>query len=198
LRSPSGSWAIYLIKERVEAERALRGVAEDLKYLARVEVAGPPRTMKLPEDAALAKFALAPVRNDELANSDHRVVFNVRTTEEDSFFEINDNVFDPAQIDRKVKLGTAEEWTLFSREVNHPFHIHVNPFELIRTDPMTGKVVERVWRDTYLVRASDPSVVKIRTRFEDFAGKTVLHCHILDHEDQGMMQIIQIEGSPRK
>jgi peroxiredoxin len=47
-----------------------------------------------------------------------------------------------------------------------------------------------VWRDTIAVRRREP--VTIRTRFQRFPGKTVLHCHNLTHEDQGMMQAIEI------
>ena len=65
-------------------------------------------------------------------------------------------------------LGTAEEWSVSSKEDNHPFHLHVNPFEVIRRDPETGKIVERVWRDTVLV--TDKKPVTIRVRYLDFPG----------------------------
>jgi FtsP/CotA-like multicopper oxidase with cupredoxin domain/peroxiredoxin len=54
------------------------------------------------------------------------------------------------------------------------------------------KVVDRVWRDTLLAPNSGTEVV--RTRFRDWTGDTVLHCHIVDHEDQGMMKNIRILG----
>jgi FtsP/CotA-like multicopper oxidase with cupredoxin domain len=56
-----------------------------------------------------------------------------------------------------------------------------------------------VWRDTIAIPAStgtiaEPNVgyVRIRSRFVDFPGTFVLHCHILDHEDRGMMQMVEI------
>src|SRR5262249_9121368 len=68
--------------------------------------------------------------------------------------------------------------------------IHVNPFEVIEGDGRTGKIINRVWRDTVLVAKNKP--VTIRMRYLDFPGKTVLHCHNLAHEDLGMMQNIEI------
>lgn len=47
-----------------------------------------------------------------------------------------------------------------------------------------------IWKDTLFVHSDDP--VRLRTRYEDFTGKFVLHCHILDHEDQGMMQEVEV------
>jgi FtsP/CotA-like multicopper oxidase with cupredoxin domain len=103
-------------------------------------------------------------------------------------FMINNRPFDTRNI-RKLSLGTASEWTLGSSVANHPFHIHVNPFQYVRKNPL-GKN-EIIWRDTLLVRQDVP--VKIRSRYERYIGKFVIHCHILDHEDQGMMQIVEVE-----
>ena len=71
----------------------------------------------------------------------------------------------------------------------HPFHIHVNDFQLSRMEP-DGKE-HKIWKDTLLISAGQPPT-KIRMRYEDFTGTTVLHCHILDHEDQGMMELIEL------
>jgi peroxiredoxin len=72
----------------------------------------------------------------------------------------------------------------------HVFHIHVNPFELILARAKDGTITKSEWRDTIFV--DDGKEVTIRTRFQDFPGTTVLHCHILDHEDQGMMRLVEI------
>ena len=60
----------------------------------------------------------------------------------------------------------------------------------IDSDPDDLKIVDRIWRDTLLVPTG--SFEKVRMQFRDWSGKTVLHCHIVDHEDQGMMQNIYI------
>jgi FtsP/CotA-like multicopper oxidase with cupredoxin domain len=105
---------------------------------------------------------------------------------------------------RTLGLGKAYEWILTSRFVNHPFHIHVNPFEVIQWNDEEGRSLlpiidgERrtIWKDTILVRenpgGSEARKIRVRARNERYIGRFVLHCHILDHEDQGMMQDVEI------
>lgn len=106
-------------------------------------------------------------------------------------FLFDGQVYDQDRIDRTVKLNTIEDWELVNldpHDMDHPFHIHTNPFQIISRN---GKLEsDRVWKDTVLVRGGE--VVKIRIPFRDFTGKTVYHCHILDHEDLGMMGIVNI------
>ena len=88
---------------------------------------------------------------------------------------------------------TAAEWTITASPTGfHPFHIHVNPFQVDRTEPdATGAIVRRTaWKDTIL--AFKDTLPPLRTRYLRFTGKFVLHCHILQHEDQGMMQLVEI------
>ncbi len=98
-----------------------------------------------------------------------------------------------------IPLGSAEEWTLSSINGEHPFHVHINPFQLVGfTNLKTGQKLDILelgwgWRDTFIIN-KDTSMT-IRMRFRDFAGKTVWHCHTLDHEDQGMMRTFWI-GEP--
>ncbi len=50
----------------------------------------------------------------------------------------------------------------------------------------------RAWKDTVNVRAGE--AVRIAVRLRDFAGKTVFHCHIIEHEDRGMMGVLEVDG----
>ena len=104
-------------------------------------------------------------------------------------FLINGQPYDHKTVYTQVKLDTIEEWELVNTGVmDHPFHIHVNGFQVISRD---GKPeVFPAWRDTVLVRRGE--TVKIRMKFANFTGKTVYHCHILDHEDLGMMGNLEI------
>ena len=95
-------------------------------------------------------------------------------------------------------MNTVQEWHLSTPDgtigtVPHVFHIHVNPFQTYRQGP-DGKD-ELVWLDTLGIPAgtlkSNP--VKVWTHYVDFTGKSVFHCHVLLHEDAGMMQTIQIK-----
>jgi FtsP/CotA-like multicopper oxidase with cupredoxin domain len=136
-------------------------------------------------------------------------------------FQVDGNAYDPKAAPRSLPLGGVEEWTLTSNFVSHPFHIHVNPFQVVKilapdgtdisgengVDP-DGKDTQYaglkgVWKDTIWVKNSgDPRrpetllpgryTVVVRTRYERYIGDYVLHCHILDHEDQGMMQAVRV------
>jgi FtsP/CotA-like multicopper oxidase with cupredoxin domain len=74
--------------------------------------------------------------------------------------------------------------------MDHPFHVHINPFQVISRNGTPEPY--RAWKDVVLVRPGE--TVRIRTRFADFAGRTVYHCHIFDHEELGMMGNLQIDA----
>lgn len=110
------------------------------------------------------------------------------------------------RLDRRLVLGEAEEWVLTSKGGNHPHHIHVNPFEIVEIRNRAGVDVsvagandagdpqypglKGLWKDTLWVKAG--YTIKVRSRYERYIGEFVLHCHILDHEDKGMMQNVAI------
>jgi FtsP/CotA-like multicopper oxidase with cupredoxin domain len=115
--------------------------------------------------------------------------------------------YDPNRIDRTLALGGVDEWTLTAGTnppVGHPFHIHVNPFQIVKIlDPKGADVsvdgepddtqyanLKGVWRDTVFVKPGYRVVM--RTRYQRYIGEYVLHCHILDHENQGMMENVRI------
>lgn len=121
---------------------------------------------------------------------------NVRTltfseggTSQNTTFLLDGKEFDPNRVDQLITLGTTEEWRLVNKSVDtHPFHIHVNPFQVISVN---GQPVDNFgYSDTFPVPAGGEVVM--RTKYKDFDGKFVLHCHILFHEDHGMMQLVEI------
>jgi len=143
---------------------------------------------------------------------------------------INDKTFEEGRVDESMLLGTKQEWIIqnFSTSAAgsplHPFHIHVNPFQILEVFDPTGSLssvlsfnsaqfgvwakvqfpspglfvlpAPWVWWDTFPLPlakdANTPGYIKFRTWFTDFAGKFVNHCHILAHEDRGMMQLIEV------
>ena len=106
-------------------------------------------------------------------------------------FVINGQPFDADRIDTRVRLGSTEDWLIVNDDVmDHPFHLHVNSFQVISRDGRLES--QRRWKDTVLVRAGEE--VRLRVSFRDFPGRTVYHCHNLDHEDLGMMGVLQIDG----
>lgn len=108
-------------------------------------------------------------------------------------FTFNGQTFDPERVDTEVKLNTVEDWELINVDpdrMDHPFHLHINRFQVVSRDGRSEPY--RAWKDTVLVHGGE--TVRIRISFRDFAGKTVYHCHILDHEDLGMMGIVNMQA----
>jgi FtsP/CotA-like multicopper oxidase with cupredoxin domain/peroxiredoxin len=105
------------------------------------------------------------------------------------FYTINGKTFTRQQ-PLSIPINTAQEWVVTATKDNHPFHIHVNPFQIVSYRNACG-VVRRInlWRDTLYIKESEQYT--IRSRFRDYVGDSVLHCHILDHEDQGMMMCLR-------
>ncbi len=112
------------------------------------------------------------------------------TGELDKFeYFINGREFDPWLVNDVMLLGTVEEWEMVNLTYEpHPIHIHVNPFQVIAQNG--SAVEERFYRDTALLPPFGRFT--LRTRFADFDGIFVWHCHILFHEDNGMMQIAEV------
>ena len=111
-------------------------------------------------------------------------------------YYINGRVFDHDRVDQTMVLGDTEEWEFVNETYEpHPVHIHQNPFQVVAVN---GKGVdERHYRDTATLPAF--GTLTIRHRFLDYTGKFVWHCHILFHEDHGMMQLLEVvkDGRPR-
>jgi FtsP/CotA-like multicopper oxidase with cupredoxin domain len=104
-------------------------------------------------------------------------------------FTIDGKSFDPARVDTAVAAGAIEEWTLRNTSpMDHPFHLHVWPMQII--EQSSQKTATPLWQDVVNVPARGS--VRVRIAFDDFTGKSVYHCHILDHEDNGMMGVIEV------
>jgi len=103
-------------------------------------------------------------------------------------FTFDGNSFDPKRVDQSVKFNTTEEWTLINpSSMDHPFHLHAWPFQI--SNDGSNNYLDG-WHDT--VNLPSGKTVKIRIPFVDVLGTTVYHCHILDHEDAGMMGIVKV------
>lgn len=87
-------------------------------------------------------------------------------------------------------LGTTEDWVIFNNsEMDHPFHLHGFFFEVIESDQRS--VDYRAKQDTVNVIAGE--TLKIRIHFDGFPGEWMFHCHILEHEERGMMGQISVK-----
>lgn len=188
-----------LVDEAVPPGATMTGEGKNRKYLARIVVAGTPKPMALPASKALSGFRVPSITAAQVTGKQSATYgINVPPLA----FQIDGKSFDP-KVARILKLNDVEEWTIRSVNnvgpVSHPFHIHVNPFEIfsIKNDAIGVETLsEPIWRDTIIMRPGQ--TIKFRTRYEDFTGDFVQHCHILDHEDQGMMELIQIVDPAKK
>ena len=106
-------------------------------------------------------------------------------------FFINHETFDPERVDVRVPLGSIEEWTVRNAsEELHVFHIHQLAFQVVsingRAVPFNGL------QDTIDVPIHGE--VKLRMAFTDpvILGRFMYHCHILEHEDKGMMAQVEV------
>jgi FtsP/CotA-like multicopper oxidase with cupredoxin domain len=210
--------AVYFLKQDgIPAAQSLDGQAADPLFLAKIVVSGDPKSMELPRTELLARCRpFRDVEDYELSAPPEEfkggILFN--GVDLNKTYNINFRTFsgyaDKSHTMKPVQIafGTAQEWTIRAAPPvvdyhsdgtndlypnNHPFHNHVNPFQVVGYTDADGKrkPMKKVWRDTLLIKGGESYT--IRTRFLDFKGQTVLHCHILDHEDQGMMVPLNID-----
>lgn len=115
----------------------------------------------------------------------------------DGPFYFNDSLFDMMRIDYHIPLNNTEIWTLTNQTmVAHPFHIHDVHFYILDRDGNATSAVERGRKDVVLVQPNE--TVRFITKFDDFADTTtpyMYHCHILMHEDDGMMGQFVVGGA---
>jgi FtsP/CotA-like multicopper oxidase with cupredoxin domain len=129
-------------------------------------------------------------------------------------FFINGKAYDPDRIDKEftMQVNATEDWLLTAQGEPHIYHIHVNPFEIMDVT-FKGKSIFgpegkclvppdslglenqycglwHAFKDTIFVQ--NDYEVHIRTTYDRYIGEYVMHCHILDHEDSGMMANILI------
>ena len=143
--------------------------------------------------AAMPSRLLPPDLRAVRIDATRTVVFSQTTTikEADQKFFINGKVFVADRIDARVPLGNTEEWTVRNASDDiHVFHIHQIGFQVVEVNgksvPFAGYV------DT--VRVPERGEVKLRLAFTDrlILGRFMFHCHVLKHEDKGMMANIEI------
>ena len=102
---------------------------------------------------------------------------------------------DMQRIDQMVKLGDTERWTLIGGDGQHVFHPHQTQFQILSINGEPPPPEESGWEDSVWVNGGREVV--IAARFDTYVAEEIpymFHCHILDHEDLGMMgQFLVIE-----
>jgi FtsP/CotA-like multicopper oxidase with cupredoxin domain len=111
---------------------------------------------------------------------------------------INGKHMDMNRVDEKIPEGQTEVWEIINQGMGmmnlpHNFHVHDIQFRIIDINGASVPDHLRGPKDTVLLWPGDR--IKILVRFDDYLGKYMYHCHFLEHEDQGMMGVIEVVGS---
>jgi bilirubin oxidase len=102
---------------------------------------------------------------------------------------INGNVMDMDRVDVHATLGATEIWQLENLvDMDHPFHLHGFQFQVLDRNGVPEPF--RSWKD--VVNVPRHQTVRFIIRYTDYAGRWMFHCHILAHEDQGMMAVLEV------
>ena len=184
-------------QEILERDRQIIASIPDYPHkeppLLSVDVSGRPTPMTFPRSLPklpeyLADIA-APVKTREVLYS-----MGGSGAPPTSAFTIDGVKFDPSCANQTTILNTTEQWRVENDStVEHPFHIHTNPFQVVEDGP-TKYSPPYVWQDTIALPDGTPEEkgsVLIYQRYLDYTGGYVQHCHILGHEDRGMMLGVQ-------
>lgn len=162
------------------------------RAIATVVVRGRGPRMRLPRELP----AFRPPRLKVVRR--RRIEFTVERDPGNEFlsFGINGRAFDARDRPYRARLGTAEEWTLVNgtdrklADHAHVYHVHVNPFKITA---INGRRLRRpLWRDTFVLTGRTGDSLTFEVGFSDFTGRFVEHCHVLSHEDLGMMKAIEV------
>ena len=99
---------------------------------------------------------------------------------------INGNSFEMDRLNFSVQRGATEIWTIDGQNMAHPFHVHGVRFQVLSENGGSVSIHNSGWKDTVLVNGR----AEIALRFDHLAPAStpfMFHCHILEHEDGGMM-----------
>ncbi len=108
-----------------------------------------------------------------------------------TLWTVNGKPFSPDTLIAEPRFGTTEKWTIRAANVEHPFHIHLAPFQVLgrngNDDP--GRY-NHGWKDT--VNLDNGGRAELLIRFDGYRGRYVFHCHNLEHEDMMMMANFEV------
>jgi FtsP/CotA-like multicopper oxidase with cupredoxin domain len=103
---------------------------------------------------------------------------------------INGKLMDMGRVDVSTSVGATEIWEIENVVgMDHPFHLHGFQFQVLDRDGVREPYL--AWRD--MLNIPKHSTARIIVRYDDYPGKWMFHCHILDHEDHGMMGVLEVK-----
>lgn len=110
-------------------------------------------------------------------------------------FLINGKLFDPKRVDEFIDANSTEIWKITNNSpMSHPFHAHATQYQILDRDGVPATGVDLGWKDTFLVKPNE--TIRVIGKFEPVnQGDYMYHCHILEHEDAGMMGYFRVGNS---
>ncbi len=112
--------------------------------------------------------------------------FGLDGNDHGTYWSINGRPFDPRRADHRARLNTVERWRLRNTsDVTHYAHIHAGQWRTVLRNGRKPPTWERGLEDTW--RLEPGEVIEVASKFTDYTGRFMIHCHMLDHEDHGMM-----------
>ena len=167
--------------------RAVPGFGRpDITFLT-VDVSGDPVEMSLPDEL--------PSQLEPIGEAEVTVRKTVKFGSWTNSMVVNGESFQEGPNEMDLEIGTVAEWTVQNlSDQDHAFHIHTNPFYVVAEN---GKPLDSPgFYDVYPIPPAKgpdtPGSITIRMRPERFRGRIVQHCHILPHEDAGMMGVVNL------
>ncbi len=168
----------------IVSDKVLTG-SKTQRSVGQLTIAGPP-AQSVPQ---IAKF---PTFDDlRMGRIDERRTFVLTQLNDDKNYFINGKKFDHARVDTRVPLGNIEEWTIRNDTGDlHVFHIHQISFQVIEVNGVPQTFTGRV----DVARVPEKGSIKVLMPFTDplILGEFMYHCHVLHHEDNGMMANIEV------
>lgn len=110
---------------------------------------------------------------------------------------INGKYFDMERIDEEVKINESEIWIIrniggMMQTAGHPFHVHSTQFQIISRNGKKPPLGEQGFKDTVFVKSGEEVIIRVIFKHQ---GIFMYHCHILEHEDNGMMGQFRVSNS---
>jgi bilirubin oxidase len=160
--------------------------------------------VELQVDPRIQASSTLPETLNDIANFEREDATQIRTfsldmevrggTEDNmDMFGVNGQPMDMGLINERINKGEVEIWRITGQRMPHPFHLHGASFQILTLNGEPPTEADRGWKDTVVVW---DEVTEIIVRFDHVAtdkNPYMLHCHILEHEDYGMMGQFTVE-----
>jgi bilirubin oxidase len=182
----------------VEARQSMRYLLRDLGYSGAMNGSAGSELMTVQTSNAAALLpailpgSLRPVADLGPAKIRQQIVLSASGMGMMGTFLINGKTFDMNRVDLEAVVGRVELWDLVNTTfMDHPIHIHGTQFQVVSRTArgVTVPASYLAWFDTVNVPAGETVTIKTR---QMLPGKRMFHCHILPHEDAGMMAVLNV------